>query len=110
MTIPIENILKLLEEEFERMITLFKEDDWKFYKFGQGGPYKRTLSHIQKMSKKYDKIIFARFGINKETASFNKLIVICLQTAKNSKLDYKHTNTFKRQITWMRETVKNSSN
>lgn len=98
----LESILKLLEEEFEIVEKMFNKDDWKFFKFGRGGPYFRTLTMLQKKSNKYDQIIFDHFGAYEETASFNKLIVLCLFTAKTPKERYKKIDTFRRQIQRMR--------
>ena len=99
----IKNILKLLEETFNGMVELFEKEDWKFYKFGQGGPYKRTLTSLQKMSNEHDPILFDHFGAGEETASFNKIIVLCLSTAKNTKEQYGNIDTFKRQIVRMKK-------
>ncbi|MHA1739236.1 MAG: hypothetical protein ACTSWD_11670 [Candidatus Heimdallarchaeota archaeon] len=94
----LESILKLLKEDFETIEELFGKDDWLFYRFGNGGPYKRTLTKIMEKSKKYDQIIFDYFGANEETASFNKLIVLGLSAAKKSKERHKNIDTFRRQI------------
>ncbi|MCP4371988.1 MAG: hypothetical protein GY797_28295 [Deltaproteobacteria bacterium] len=102
---PIENILKLLEEEFERMAKLFKEDDWKFYKFGQGGPYKRALSILTKDAGNYDKTIIDHFGLSKEVATFRSLITLCLNQAKNPKEEYKEVDSFRRRIQFLRRQV-----
>ena len=99
---PIENILKILEEEFERMMKIFDTKDWKFYKFGQGGPYKRTLSLLKKQADEYDKIIFERFGTSEETPSFMRLIVLCISNTGDS---YEKLWAFKKQIQFMRRTV-----
>ena len=99
---PLDKILKMLEEEFNIMLELFEKEDWKFFKFGQGGPYKRTLTKLQRKSNDHDKEIFNRFGVREETASFNKLIVLCLSVAENHKERYKNLDTFKRQIKRMR--------
>lgn len=101
---PLDYALNLLEDQFNIMSELFEKDDWKFYKFGQGGPYKRTLTQLQGMANDYDKEIFDRFGLNKEVASFKKLIVLCLSVAKEPKERYKNLDTFKRQIKMMRRT------
>jgi hypothetical protein len=102
---PLDMILKLLKEEFERMEKLFDDKDWKFFKFGQGGPYKRTLTHLQEKAHKYDQIIFDHFGAIEETASFNKLIILCISAAKDSKERYDNIDTFKRQIIRMRKII-----
>lgn len=100
---PLDVILKMLGEEFERMEALFDDEDWKFYKFGRGGPYKRTLTKLQEKAKAHDQILFDYFGANEETASFNKLIVLCLSVANYPKERYKNIDTFKRQIQRMRK-------
>lgn len=95
-------ILKELEEEFEAMIKLFSTKEWQFFKFGEGGPYKRTLTHLMEKSNKFDQIIFDHFGAGEETASFNKLIVLCLSVADTPRERYKNIDTFKRQIARMK--------
>ncbi len=99
---PLDVILKGLGEEFERMKRLFDKDDWKFYKFGRGGPYKRTLTKLMEKSKEYDQTLFDHFGAGEETASYNKLIVLCLSVADTPKERYKNIDTFKRQIERMK--------
>jgi len=94
----VDHALKLLEAEFKTMIELFKKDDWKFFKFGQGGPYKRTLTHLQKKAQDNDSVIFGHFGKHEDTASFGKLIVLCLSAAKTPKERYEEIDTFRRQI------------
>ena len=105
MVLPVEAVLKKLDHEFKTMKDLFEKDDWKFFKFGQGGPYKRTLSLIQKMSNKHDPVLFEHFGLNEETASFNKLIVLCISASKNPKDRYKDIDRFQRQINRMRKII-----
>ncbi|MCP4650422.1 MAG: hypothetical protein GY853_10135 [PVC group bacterium] len=99
----INRSLKILSEKFEEMVELFDDKDWKFYKFGRGGPYKRTLTKIQEMSNEHDKIIFKFFGAYEETASFNKLIVLCLRNETPKEM-HKHIDNFRRQIKRMRKT------
>jgi len=98
-------ILKMLEEEFEIMVKLFNDDTWKFYKFGQGGPYKRTLTKLQEKSNKYDQVISDFFGFSKETASFKKLVVLCISAVDSPKERYDKIDTFRRQIKLMRNTI-----
>ncbi len=100
----LKNILKLLEEQFTAMREIFKTDDWKFYKFGLGGPYKRSLSKLRRMSDEYDPVIYKFFGITQETATFASLIVLCLRNESHKEL-YKHIDTFERQIKRMRKQV-----
>jgi len=102
---PIEEIVKLLNEIFKDMVKTFEKDDWKFYKFGRGGPYKRTLTHLQKMAQKYDQIIFDHFGLHEEIASFGKLTVLSLSVAKTHKDRYKNIATFRRQIQRMKKII-----
>ena len=99
---PLENILKILEEDFEATVKMFKEEDWKFFKFGRGGPYYRYLTMLQKKSNEWDQEIFNYFGTNEETASFNKLVVVCLQH-ENPKEMYKLIDSFRRRIIRMRK-------
>lgn len=99
----IKNIIKLLEENFVRMTELFKKDDWKFYKFGLGGPYKRELTVLVKLSKKHDKTLQDHFGLTEDTANFAKLIVLCLAAVENPKEMYNNIDTFKRQIRRMKK-------
>lgn len=94
-------VLKILQDECDGMTELFYTEDWKKFKFGQGGPYKRTLSLLQKKANDYDQIIFDFFGAHEETASFNKLIVICLKNETPKEL-YKNVDTFKRQLKRMK--------
>lgn len=101
----IENVLKILEHEFKTMKELFEKDDWKFFKFGQGGPYKRTLTLMQKKAKEYDPVLIDHFGLHKETASFNKLIVLCISASKNPKDRHKDIDRFQRQINRMRKII-----
>lgn len=98
----IDAILKLLDEEFERMIELFEKEDWQFYKFGQGGPYKRTLTHLMDKSKKYDVIINDHFGYYDEIATFNKLTVLCLSASENKKQRDRNINEFRQKIERMK--------
>ncbi|MDP8268290.1 MAG: hypothetical protein P9L97_06125 [Candidatus Tenebribacter davisii] len=99
---PIEHSLKMLEEVFEEQVILFGTDDWKFYKFGLGGPYKRNLTKLQRLSDDHDEVIQTHFGLSEETASFNKLIVLCLSAAKDPKERFKNIDTFRRQIARMK--------
>ena len=105
MKLTVENTLDLLEVEFETMCELFKKDDWKFFKFGQGGPYKRTLTLLQKKAKEHDQVLFDHFGVNEETASFNKLIILCLSAAPEPQNRFKDIDRFKRQIKRMRKII-----
>lgn len=105
MILTIENTIKKLSEEFEELMLTFEKDDWKFFKFGQGGPYKRELSKIQKLSASYDKTILDRFGTSKEIATFSGLIVLSLAYAGNPKKEYKRIDTFRRQIKWMQRVL-----
>lgn len=98
MTVPIDYALKALDNEFKEVIKLFSKEDWKFYKFGQGGPYKRYLTRLTQMSNEYDPVIYGRFGIHEDNASFNKLIVLCLDSAKDAKKERRNISTFKRQL------------
>jgi hypothetical protein len=98
MTIPIDYALKVLNNEFKEVIKIFQTDTWKFYKFGQDGPYKRHLTKLTQMSNEYDPVIYDRFGIHEDNASFNKLIVLCLDSAKDAKKEHKNVSTFKRQL------------
>jgi hypothetical protein len=102
MTVPIDYALKALDNEFKEVVKLFSTEDWKFYKFGQGGPYKRTLTRLTQFENEMDPVIFEHFGAKEENASFGKLIILCL-SAKNSKGEYKNVSTFKRQLKNMRE-------
>lgn len=99
----VEDVLKILEHEFNEMKALFDKDNWKFFKFGQGGPYKRTLTRLQKLSNDHDPVLFGHFGAFEETASFNKLIVLCLSAADNPKDRYKELDGFERRIQRMRK-------
>lgn len=101
MTLPIEDILKILAEDFDKMEILFDDKEWKFYKFGRGGPYKRTLTHLQEKATKYDAVIFQHFGVGAEIASFSSLINLCLFTAQKPKERYKGIDTFRRQVVRM---------
>jgi len=104
MAVPINYALEVLDNEFEKVVGLFSKDDWQFYKFGNGGPYKRYLTNLTQMGNEYDPIIFDRFGIHENNASFNKLIVLCLNSAqKNYQKEYKGINTFRRQLTRMKK-------
>jgi hypothetical protein len=85
------------------MRELFEKDDWKFFKFGRGGPYKRTLTLMQKKAKEYDPILFEHFGAHEETASFNKLIVLCISISDSPKDRFKKQDKFQRQINRMRK-------
>ncbi len=98
----LEAIIKELEEEFETMTELFGREEWQFFKFGQGGPYKRTLTKLMEKSKKYDQIIFDHFGLREEIASFNKLIILSIDIAETPKDRYKNLDTLKRQIQRMK--------
>ncbi len=105
MAQTVEDALKILEHEFNTMEDLFNKDDWKFFKFGRGGPYKRTLTRLQKLAGKHDQVLFDHFGANEETASFNKLIVLCLSAAKIPKDRYKDILRFQRQINRMKRII-----
>lgn len=102
---PLDMVLKMLEEEFELMANTFETENWKFYKFGRGGPYFRTLTHLQEKSKKHDHKIFKFFGLQEETASFTKLITLSLHATKNPKERFKNIDTFRRQIKRMRKII-----
>lgn len=82
--IPIENVFKILDFEFERIVNLFSTETWKFYKFGQGGPHKRELTRLTKFANEMDLVIFENFGEHEENASFSKLIVLCLSISKDA--------------------------
>jgi len=106
MAVPINYALEVLDNEFEKVVGLFSKDDWQFYKFGNGGPYKRYLTNLTQMGNEYDPIIFDRFGIHENNASFNKLIVLCLTNAKkNYQKEYKEVDTFRRQLIRMRRQI-----
>lgn len=99
----LKEILELLEEEFNNIIEIFKTEKWKFYKFGQGGPYKRTLTRLQRKANEHDKKIFTSFGQSGEIATFGGLIIICLNTINGLPKDIqKQTSTFRRQIQRMK--------
>lgn len=103
--LPLNDSLKLLSEEFEKLIELFDKEDWKFYKFGKGGPYSRTLTKIQYMSNDHDEQIFKYFGSHEETASFNKLVVLCIRN-ESPRVMHKLIDTFRRQIERMRRVLR----
>lgn len=103
MAVPIDHALKVLDYEFEEVVKLFETDDWKFFKFGVGGPYKRHLTKLTEMSKEMDSVIFDRFGVHEDNASFTSLIVLCLDNAKGDyQKEYKGVDTFRRQLKRMR--------
>ena len=96
------SVLDLLSEEFEAIVELFPNDDWKFFKFGKGGPYNDLLCKLQDLADAYDKQIILRFlgkdeintitnqlsalcsegklaeNPNKQIATFRQIIAICL--------------------------------
>lgn len=106
MAVPIDHALKVLDYEFEEVVKLFSKDEWKFFKFGAGGPYKRYLTSLTKMSKEMDFVIFDHFGIHENNASFTRLILLCLNNAKgDSQKEYKGVDTFRRQLKRMRKQI-----
>jgi len=105
MAVTIEYALKILENEFENAVKLFSKEDWQFFKFGVGGPYKRYLTGLTKMSQEIDNIIFEHFGIYENNTSFNKLIELCLESAKESQKEYQGIDTFRRQLKRMKRQI-----
>ena len=99
----INSAVEILEFEFERMVEIFKTPEWKLYKFGAGGPYKRELTKLQKLSNKYDIILQNSFGIDSDIASFNSLINLCIFVSKVSKNEYNSIQKFKKQLTRMKK-------
>ena len=100
---PIEHALKVLKNEFERIINIFTADAWKYYKFEQKGPYKRTLTKLVEMKNEMDFIIFENFGNHKENASFTRLIDLCLETAKDPEKTKEDIITFRKQLKRMQK-------
>jgi len=98
MVAPLDYTLKLLDEEFEALAKLFPTKDWKMFKFGLGGPHKRVLQRLTHMAHEYDAIIIERFGLNKEIATFRRLVGLGLRNDDTYKELYKHVDTFRRQI------------
>ena len=94
-------IIEDLEKEFEYVINMFPIESWKFFKFGRGGPYYEKLVSLTKKKEKYDKKIFNYFELEKDTASFGKLIVLCLRN-ETPKTKYKAIDTIKRQLRHMK--------
>lgn len=100
---PLSNILKELSEDFERMVKLFPTEDWRFYKFGLGGPHKRALTKLTYKAKKYDQEIFDFFGAHKETVSYKSLIVLCLKMDPTPKELHSLVDTYRRCLARMRK-------
>ena len=105
MHLNLDQVMETLSVEFENLAEIFTRDDWKFYKFGQGGPYKRHLTPIRKLADKHDSIIIERYGISKEIATFGKLIVLSLAAVETPKQAYKNSIQFRKQIAWMKKVL-----
>jgi hypothetical protein len=102
MAVPIDHALKVLESEFKTMTKLFPTDDWKKFKFGLGGPHKRILTKLQRLSNEMDSVIAENFGTHDDNASFGKLIALCLRNDNTYKELYKHVSVFRRQLKRMK--------
>jgi len=101
MAPPLDYTLNLLEGEFEELVALFPTKEWKYFKFGQGGPHKRVLQKLTKMAQEYDKVIIEHFGLNEEIATFRRLVGIGLLNEEPKDL-HKICDTFRRQIKRMK--------
>ena len=105
MAVPIDHALKSLSFEFEEAVKLFETKKWKFYKFGLGGPYKRYLTKLTKLSDESDPVITERFGIHGDNCTFEKLITLCLESAKDPITEVQNINAFRNQIKRMRHQI-----
>lgn len=97
----IKDILDDLKKEIEYMESVFSTEDWKFYKFGRGGPYYSKLIEMTEKCIKSDEKLRNHFKLKKDTASYGTLIVLCM--GNDIKERTKSLNRFKRQINHMRE-------
>ena len=101
MTAPLDYTLQLLEDEFEALVKLFPTKEWKFFKFGQGGPHKRVLQRLTRMAQEYDSVIIDSFGLSEEIATFRRLVGLGLRNEEPKEL-YKLCDTFRRQLKRMK--------
>lgn len=95
-------IIEDLENEFNNMLCIFPMRDWKFYKFGRGGPYYEKLISLTEKTVNHDKRIMNFFQLEKDTASFGKLIVLCMRNDSPKEM-YKANETMRRQLIHMKE-------
>lgn len=104
----MEKILNLLEEDLHNLAeNVLPTKDWKFYKFGKGGPYKDLLPHLQKRSTKYDEKIQEHFLVDtKEYVSWTRLLQLCILHNPLPTEVYKYVSTMERQIKRMRQFIR----
>lgn len=103
----MKKILELLEEDLQNLTkNVLPTRDWKFYKFGKGGPYKDLLPHLQKRSVMYDKKIQEYFLVDvKDYASWTRLLQICILSNPLPVELYTHLSTIERQIQMMKRFI-----
>lgn len=89
----VKNGIIILERQFLEMTEIMQKKDWKFYKFGLGGPYKDKLPELKFLAEKWDNVLHKEFSkkyknnpiflipskAKKEYVGFNTLVVLCLQ-------------------------------
>lgn len=101
----MKEIIKSLEENFIDLTEIMKSKEWKFFKFGKGGPYSDVLPHLEIRSRAYDERIQKHFLVDKKNyASFTRLIQLGLSNDSPSEL-YNKMDEIKRQIRLMKRFV-----
>lgn len=97
----ISKMVKELDDAITTMEKTFEDKQWDFYKFGKGGPFNHLLLKFQRLTHKCDFPMREYFKLERDTASFVRLITVSLMYDKKER--WKAMHRLKRQVADMKE-------